>query len=232
MYIKSKFQDYYDCGIAYGVDPKIRYNRKHTHEIIKNNDLPDIEEESYDYSRPRWSWRISKASSAKVGDLIDVYSGYLWFCGKSYRFVELHTMTKRYFETDSRYYMKPKITTVWRAEDVPSSIMDQLWFYGRKEPAKFVIENNPIESDKINLHFKSPIVKLTYKRGVHVDVNPCLKDIGFSVVIDPYTAFQEISMYLVGVLGDWEDPDLNPEPDGKQKMINHGMDPVQGFRRN
>ena len=60
-------------------------------------------------------------------------------------------------------------------------------------------------------------------------VDPCLADFNFQRVVDPYTAFQEISMFVGGVLADTRDP---PSPmTDKEKVVSHGLDPVYGFRK-
>ena len=56
---------------------------------------------------------------------------------------------------------------------------------------------------------KTPIFLVTNVRTNPRDydpltLNPCLQDINFFKLVDPFTAFQEISMYLGGVLGTGE----------------------------
>ena len=60
-------------------------------------------------------------------------------------------------------------------------------------------------------------------------VNPILRDYQFARVIDPYTAFQEIQMYVSGVLGVNKDGTEFPSTE-KEKVAQHGMD-KWSFRR-
>ena len=65
--------------------------------------------------------------------------------------------------------------------------------------------------------------------GEYRIVDPCLKDFHFNKVIDAYTAFQEIDMFLGGVLGDASDP---PSPmTDRDKIVSHGMDLKWSFRK-
>jgi hypothetical protein len=101
----------------------------------------------------------------------------------------------------------------------------------------FIIDSekwSPVKDEWANLRYESPIVleEFSYNNEFSITTNICLKDIGFSKMVDPYQMFQNISMYLSGPLSPYEDPDLNPEPDGATKMEMKGMDPVRGFRRN
>jgi hypothetical protein len=57
--------------------------------------------------------------------------------------------------------------------------------------------------------------------------NPCLRNFGFEKVKDPYTAYQEISMFIGNELAKQVDP--QPLSD-KDRLIAHGMDPVWSFR--
>lgn len=59
-------------------------------------------------------------------------------------------------------------------------------------------------------------------------VNPCLKDVQFYKVKDTWTAFQEIDMFLGGVLT--SQPEMI-EVSNESKILNSGLDPKWGFRK-
>jgi hypothetical protein len=92
--------------------------------------------------------------------------------------------------------------------------------------AEWFEANSGIDDPALNLHLNSPVV--VYEQYSKVIVNPCLKEYGFQKFMDPYTAFQEISMFMSGVLTN------NPEPPNTQtdkaKVTSHGFDPKYGFR--
>ena len=53
------------------------------------------------------------------------------------------------------------------------------------------------------------------------EINPLLKDYNFQKVLDPYTVYQELDMYINGVLGQNKEPD---EVADKYKIQQHGYD--------
>lgn len=59
-------------------------------------------------------------------------------------------------------------------------------------------------------------------------VSPCLDDLGFASAVDPYTAFQEMNMWMSGTLAFPQNFML--EVDDKYKIENHGFDTKYGFR--
>lgn len=77
------------------------------------------------------------------------------------------------------------------------------------------------------IHFRhgSPIVLYI---GPHRIIDPCLRDYGFQRKLDPFTVFQEIDMFLGGVMADIAEPP-SPQTD-KEKVLSHGMDVKRSFR--
>src|SRR5277367_2219563 len=70
--------------------------------------------------------------------------------------------------------------------------------------------------------------------GNHVEpsfaVNPfTLKQLGFAKALDPYTALQELSMWIGGVLGGTS-PEIVTITDNKVLVENHGFDNKISFR--
>jgi len=73
----------------------------------------------------------------------------------------------------------------------------------------------------LNLHreLHSPIILVTDQK---VESNVNLRELGFPKVMDPYTAFQEISMFIGGVLGNHEKEVT--ELTEKDRIQQHGFD--------
>lgn len=65
------------------------------------------------------------------------------------------------------------------------------------------------------------------KDNLHINGN--FKNIGFIKVFDPFMAFQEIEMYITGVLGINNKPTI--EISDKDKITGHGFDPKYSFRK-
>lgn len=59
--------------------------------------------------------------------------------------------------------------------------------------------------------------------------NPRLEDLNFVERVDPFTAFQEINMYISGVLGQSDRPMVKLTD--KDILTKHGFDPKWGFRK-
>ncbi|WP_415913155.1 hypothetical protein [Neptuniibacter sp. QD37_11] len=66
-----------------------------------------------------------------------------------------------------------------------------------------------------------------YRYKVAIELNPCLSDLQFYKVMDAYTAFQELSMYLSGVLRVNEP--ATAEIEDKYRVSGHGFND-QSFR--
>ena len=74
--------------------------------------------------------------------------------------------------------------------------------------------------------YKTPTFIIKYKNDSVPDmqliINPCLKDYEFYRVFDPYTCYQEISMYVGNNLV--EDPNKAWPIGDKLKVQSHGFD--------
>ena len=109
----------------------------------------------------------------------------------------------------------------------------------------YVMKLNAYDATKWFREFHSPIFALTsppvndtywwrQEFGFKNDdsklyINPKLKDYHFAKVMDPYTTFQEIQMYVSGVLGVSKDGTEFPATE-KEKVAQHGMN-KWSFRR-
>lgn len=232
MRIRSKFQDYYDCGLAYGVDENILFIRETNEHGINFTNGDNSREVNLHGDRTE---RRSK-------DYGWVRINFLHFCGKVYPFYWIRRSKKigrDHMTGDS--ITEEWIEYTWDAETANErfgKIDKTSWWY-KHSNTDYEKEFVPYEDDTLNRRYNSPIVleyfenpSLSY--STHGDithiVNPCLKDIGFVKVVDPYTAFQEISMYLA-MLHHPEDKDLDPSATDVEKVRQHGMDEKYGFRK-
>ena len=88
-------------------------------------------------------------------------------------------------------------------------------FFERKESEElmqFSIENK----------YLSFVLEEGEKNEMKMTLNPCLKNYGFQKIFDSYAAFQEISMFLGGVLGSEAAPMVQIED--KYIKEGHGFD--------
>lgn len=227
MRIMSKFQDYYDCGVAYGIDKKILYKRK-TKSFCVDFDSRNPRLESIEFR----SVRAKQHPTKNPEDMrnFDYTPVGLSFCGKLYMGLEI--VERIDLPPTSTNFHEYVTTYIWNMDDVENhEFIDEVGYYYWYDKPKFTYFNI-LDDEEMNMKYDSPVVLERYVRSNYepnVFVNPSLKELGFSRVVDPYQAFQEISMYISGPLAHRETDDL--EMSGKQKMQNKGMDEVYGFRK-
>jgi len=85
--------------------------------------------------------------------------------------------------------------------------------------------------DEIHIKYNSPIIiigKFNWNSPVAMKVNGCLSEYDFARVVEPYVMFQEIEMYLGGVLCSKENGDISISD--KDRIKQHGFDDAS-FRK-
>ncbi len=196
MRIISKFRDYYDSVQGYGQDDELVYVRN---KFEENTTLLPMLSTRHGFrdlvSRPDRVEQKMVGFCGKIYPVVHMEMGSVEkFC---YTKEEVHNFVMEYWDKPRkemylghnygyRYY-SPLITR--------RSL--QLFFEDVKvkvDSFKNLVEENncPIFIAEYGKYYKDPN-KIVY--------NARLKDVGFYRLFDSYTAYQEISMYLGGVLG-------------------------------
>ena len=109
----------------------------------------------------------------------------------------------------------------------------QPW-YSRKREKKMTLEDYfaPVDSpENVRQYMIDHKIAILVQRenkyrqsGEDFEVNPIgLKQLGFAKALDPYTAFQELSMWIGGILGGTS-PEIVRITDDKVLIENHGYD--------
>lgn len=219
MKIISKFRDYYDIGSSMGVDESITYVRNLQKVERPNSDLPlargyfsngrrlQLIETILDNRRPRWPKRAFEGTFHILG-----------FCGKLYPFFTCMVNTpyaskrKTHYEASeeaARDYLYSRTLrihhdreTVEKAlEDMkrgfPSVIEDDALFHELGVPS-FII---PFQGSSLDANLAGEHSIKCDNLNDRIYLSPCLADFEFYKVVDSFTAYQEISMYISGVLG-------------------------------
>lgn len=207
MRLISKFKDYYDHGIAYGVDPNIIFDRKRCQVFSSTYDQLKI---------PNNMWRYGLLKSGH-------YIGYLGFCGYIYPYI--------YHQTNLSYN-KDTVIVWWDNSNL--DWLDSRYVKYTKNYIEILKEFfKPIKiEDDIFIEIKSPIftTQLKYAEYVpgekkfgemNITVNPSLKDIGFQKVKNTVDCFNEISMYIGNVLNKGKEI---IEVSNKEKIVKAGFD--------
>lgn len=215
MLIVSKFHDYYDCIQSMGIDKSIVYQRdkkiikfKYSHRKGCYIDIPAFVNKAdkiitQDIFSTRWSI-LDKSiikNELNIHDLprdidIELYPLLVFFCGKIYvGFI----IAKHYFRTSialrSYEYYSDDIINCMFADQY--QLVKRLCGNRSKNTIQSYINLNGTEIDMTEI--KAPVA-LFDVFGI-LTINPCLSDIRFQREKDPYTAYQEISQYLSGVIG-------------------------------
>lgn len=231
MLIVRDFQDYYDSAIGFGVDKKIVYKRssvefresKHTPKIL--DDVNDVIRQ-LDDQRTRFS--------------IHPYSVfYVGFCGKIwtglYARIDAKTGLPVTTFSYSDAHVLPK-AFYWGEKDFLAGEFDKArkasWQRGPADGGHtlrdWFSQNKSIAGhDALDVFTEHKIVSFVHFENTLI-TNPCLKNFSFQRVIGGVEAFQEIAMFISGVLGQPEN-DTSPLED-KYRIMAHGFD-KHSFRK-
>lgn len=214
MRLHTDFHDYYDNAVGYGIDDNVHYNRftKEVEVKIKLRvDLPPVGLETY----------------------------LLGFCGKIYPIVGLKKLNRSIYECEYDYGDYEVIEKYYAYSFEEADKKDREWdefcrgFSYSNDREKMELKQFFIhwsfQDDSIFLEYKTPvwIVKLDRNESFGF-INPKLKDYSFDRIKDPFTAFQEISMYLSNILVEQKEV---AEIEDKFRIEQHGFDLKKSFRK-
>jgi hypothetical protein len=230
MRIFSKFHDYYDTSLKFGIDPTIIYERKEEDitefiskqpkiEGLLNKIKKDIFDPSYHNftSFNVFDWYYNYLRSLDILSKIVIL-----FCGKVYFCYNILVTEK---EKIYPFYPKTTQNIIYTFNDIIK--------YNKKEinnkdtnKIKSLFEKQGMKSDiAFKLHFEldSPIIMINSGARITTIIkNPNLKNIEFYRMIDPPTAFQELSMFIGGIMGG-KSPAMIEVSD-KDRIAKHGFD--------
>lgn len=237
MHIISKFHDYYDKIKAFGIDKTVVYNRKP--EIIfnmvreywyrDNDKFPHFKEANvkghcftFRYFVIGFCGKLYPVinilrESDKVNEFINIFDeetfkNYLAVNGIKYDplgwgFRSYNSLSKlpKFFDPNSWKDLEGKF----------QEYKTPVFVYGRFEE-----KADPIEKILINHYNNAALGTMT---------NPCLQDFSFGKIKDPVSCFQEIYMYISGVLGVPAKPMV--ELSDKHKAMKAGHGDKYSFRK-
>lgn len=243
MKIISKFHDYYDTAMAMGVDPNIIYKRE-TKELDPDN---------------KWFKKITlfspiatsmnilnhRITRTEINERVPIV---LVFCGQIYRGVSLQ-LSDRYRTEDS--YKGPQIIC-WNIEQLDATLAKYKipWdkpnnrgrysYFTRSQLCKcdyelFFQQTPTNQQSIIDLHFNvdCPVIMITignmYLGEQKMYLNPSLKKIQFMKCLDAYSTFQQLSMFIGGVMGGVTPKMITIDDNIRLEM--HGFDRKESFRK-
>ena len=231
MYIISKFKDYYDGAVGMGIDKTIVYQR-HLEEFKENELALDIlgKDSEYDWNRNRYIKGLKDLKPKKKNTTAHTFL--IGFCGKIY--IGFKFITKKKYSGGIVTLEKEEVEYHYDIEKVKSLInFDKEVKYawdGNTDLLKFnnvVSDINSIDPIEIFRKYNTPTFILHYNGTL--EINTKLKDVNFYKVFETYSAFQEVQMFISGVLGTNEDGHDTAMTE-KEKVQQHGFDQKYGFR--
>lgn len=214
MKLVGKIRDYYDSALSLGIDNTLYFHRETKTEnsdvakdIVKI--LDDklgggnyVKQQSNNY-RSQWQ---------RADHLIDVSINIIGFCGRLYPGIMLHYSDYRTPEHKECFY---KLDGYNRFETTFSGFTPNFFknhfkrYISRYGHHSSVADRMNLaidalwkyKNDKWFIDLDTPYFRVSWAgQEVIVETCPVLKEYNFYKVKDPYQAFQEISMYLGGVI--------------------------------
>jgi len=227
MYIISKFKDYYDGVVGtMGIDKTLVYERE-TDDAKMVEEFLHTKPFGNNYGRKNDDNPFLKIGYGMVDHKGENDKNYyessffvVGFCGKLYLGWKFHYKVKSGFYEET-------VTDIIYGYDNAKKYLRNYWKGKVQDDVNYVLKFDPIDIfRKIN----APVFIFEDRMGNQGEliINPCLKDWEFYKVVDTFTAFQEISMFIGGVLGTGENEII--EVEDKYKIQQHGFD-KWSFRR-
>jgi len=193
MIIHSKFSDYYDSALMHGHDATRRYIRK---------------SETIEHDKGEQWFNVYPSLRSSGYTQTPFYVG---FCGRVYAGLRLQygykSFDRTFYTADDleRYVYRIADPHLRRTEVAAWEQSHYYWRTGRKMTSVDAANEFFDSYEETNMFFElgTPVFLVTYKE---ITVNPNLGEIEFYKMYPPHQAFQEIDMYLSGVLGNAHPP--------------------------
>ena len=236
MLIISKFHDYYDTASAYGIDKTVVFQR--TNKFIKSKG--DELEKLLPYGE-----ELKLNKDREIINVI-VNKSIVGFCGQIYPLVSVEITSWRGLKEEHFFYSVDETTRFFKENNLfninrrggPYSgyfyHKNHSSFQNEKGIRQYFNQDNWRIFEKVFVEQKCPTFVYT-RTGSNrfsepkLEINPKLFDVKFMKVKDPQTAFQEIYMYISGVLGTPEKEIIKISDEDKQAAKGH--DGEYSFRK-
>lgn len=223
-------RDYYDTALAYGIDEKVVFVRNHD-ELEKNSDLLHtpllryIAVGAYPLKNPRTSrwWQARCSFEDKNGIEYGVRYVTVIMAGKAYIGVGVSQEKSSIETVETFYWTKSKF----------DAFLDEHG-QARRTKSDWQRNYNPNEFKEVQLHQEAidwliarNVTIMILDSDIGADLTVCinsdrLKDYEFYQRVDAWSAMQEISMWVSGVLPSSARPMVQIAD--KDKIAKHGFD--------
>ncbi len=250
MKIISNFYDYYDKTIAYGIDPNLKYIREKKRIIVEPVSYKEPTKENI-----RKTSIVFDVSNTIARAFHGVAScDIICFCGKMYPVYSVSFGYEINVKNFRHYYSIESLKLDVFSKEFEKKLYDQFGYDGISytlDELKNIISNMKRHNystdsakateldqyigkeigDDLFRYFDAPIIMIPASSNydnMSITVNPILKDRAFIKVVNPYLAFQEISMYIGSNLAKQKDPEVKFSDELKAEI--HGFDKMS-FRK-
>jgi hypothetical protein len=252
MKIVSDFKDFYDIGMSLGHDHELLYVRKR--EELQNN----YEFEKYRFNSGwGQTFKNISSSSYTVGFCGKVYPVLYFVSYKDACFHKWNAMDdiakwrknvdypnafcfnaqdvdqflEKHLNKDDWELYSIGHNSKWRRRYSKSCIKNDVAAFfdrceGGRDMYKHVFDELKVPIFFVDSHNQVGIGQSV--RWKNMIVNPCLKDVEFARVIDPYTAYQELTAYLSNIA---KPEPFVPVPSDKDMVEIKGFDKKWSFRK-
>lgn len=214
-------KDYYDTAMGYGVDTSLVFDR--TGFIVDEEDCPFFTDFGLELKhKGRWYDRLRN-------DSINFKIVTVFFAGKLYSGIQVY---ENYLTETKFFWDEEKFLTYLEEHDF--EIGHKSWIWNAHNTTEFEFMKRDARKDELDWAVTNKVAIATHieenRRGKgYWNCNTYnLKNVGFAKVLDPYTAFQELSMFVGGVLP--RDPNPMVELTEKETVAKHGFN-EWSFRR-
>ena len=232
MLILSRFRDYYDTASAFGIDKTCVYDRKE--EIFKldkgrwsepgNILLPDKKKVSL---QRRTTSQIIKTDKFYY----KFHKQLIGFCGHIYPVIKVEKEIDENLKEIIFFYSEEDLNKYMNKEQIEKRKKRRWSYFGdfdvqTSEGLKgFFNPVDPTSFIEIFHAFRAP----SFAVADFLIINPNLSKLGFMKVKDPQTAFQDIYMFLSGVIGA---PPKDQKPiDDEVMAASKGHDSPYSFKK-
>lgn len=205
MRILSKFKDYYDSALAFGEDASLIYSRIES--IVPLNKLDMDWLESVKKKLPNIALHSEINGIRRVYSYDTISEAFIiGFCGRLYPCVHLKIEPLK----EMYAYSYDEVISFLKKHKLHKTLKDfeemDGWLWNSKSNLVDFFNLKVDDFQKFFLESKTPVFKIDFNGGKRqneprVTLNPQLSENSFVRVVDPFTAYQELSMYIGGVLG-------------------------------
>jgi hypothetical protein len=229
MRIISKFHDLYDNCMAYGLDESVVYLRE-TSVIFDNSKTSYYQDQTqHDLFKKLTSGpRISEHNKKDLKATFKLIT--IMLAGKAYGGVEItivkpgqHTIKTTFYDQEGLVKFLAKYDMIYDDLNYKYIVRWKRTGADDKSIAQHLELNGDPKFMELAVKLKLPVFMVVKDdRYSKVIKDPCLKDQDFYRALDHQTTFQEINMFLSGILAPENHPMVKIED--KYKIIEHGFD--------